>query len=795
MGEAARSGHPRPTAGRDGRRRLPGAGRRPRRAARLRRAGALLLAPLLALAAGPALAPAAQAAPLRAAAAPAAAHPAAAPAASAKTRKPPALSLDSVTPAVPQKGSTLSLSGTVSNPGGTTLQNLSVRLRIGAAPLGSRSAIASVADGHPPDGTDGTAVGKATAAVGTLAPGASSSFLITVPVNSLPELSGDGVYEIAVELVGGSGATATRAAITRSFLPWYPDTAGVRATRVATVWPITATPRVQAQTFTGAAQAQVPVLTDDGLAGEMAAGGRLDQLLSLGSQLDTARIPVTWVVDPDLLDTAADMSSGYRVATGDDTAGARDTTTKAGTGGTTAADWLAKAKADTSGQEVVSLPYADPDLASIAHNGGSSGTLATGLTNALAQTVTAGAFTTDSRLGTTAESTVAWPYQGYLDSSVLRTARAMHATTVLVNGASMPESSALTHTPDAARSIGDGTTAVVADSTIAGILSGDLSTAGAQTQAVQRLLAETLMITLEEPSVQRSILVMPPRSLSADGAQVLSEALQDAVQGKWAQGASLKSITAAGTADVNRTVPAPASYPAAARSGELSNAALGAVIGVDSTLNTLKEILTRTYRVTDPFGAARARSLSTAWRSAQNAGNAYRASTQTYADTLLQAVRLLPKSGSLTLTGTSGRIPITVQNDLQQDVQNLSVRLTSSNELQMNVSAAQPVTIPGGGRNVTLQFSAAAKTNAQVHVTADLVATSDGTVLSTITFTVNVTSVSGGVIWVVAGGVLLVVLAGMRMYGQRKKRAADTDPPEDAPVEGQDPRIESESRG
>jgi hypothetical protein len=804
---------------------MPDVPRTPRRgAARLLRAGALVLAPLLAVLAGPSLAPAAEAAPLSGAphsaagSAAVAKSPGSAPNAVAKPHAAPSLSLDSVTPAVPQKGATLSLSGTVSNPGSTTLHNLSVRLRIGDTPLGSRSDIASVVAGHPADGTDGSVVNKASTSIGGLAPGASAPFLINVQVNSVSALSADGVYEIAAELVSGSGTNVTRAAIARSFLPWFPSTSGVQSVRVATVWPLSDTPRVQAQTYNSQSDNPVPVLGDDQLAPELAAGGRLDQLVNLGGQLDAAKIPVTWVVDPDLLDTAADMSGGYRVATGDITNGAQASNTKAGTGSTTAGDWLTRAKAAVAGQQVVALPYADPDLASIAHNG--TGSLSASLLQALGQTQTAGSFTVDSRLGVTAQSDVAWPYKGYLDTSIAKLTRSLHDSTLLVNGASMPESAGLDHTPDAARPIGGGSTAVVADSTIASIFSGDLTTAAAQTEAVQRFLAETLMITLEQPSVaQRAILVMPPRNLSTNGAQVLAEGLQDAVQGKWAQGASLQSITSSTDPAANRTVPPVSAYPASARSGELSNNDLTSVMAVDGELETLKEILTRTYRVTEPFGYARSRSLSTAWRSDQAAGQSYRSATQDYASSLLGAVHLLPKAGSLTLTGTDGRIPITVKNDLQQDVQNLSVRLSSGNQLQLQVSPPQAVTIPGGGRAVTLQFSAAAKLNAQVHVTAYLLATADGqeTELGETTFTVNVTSVTGGVIWVVAGGVLLVLLAGVRMYGQRQKRAQEGDDAdgeseepgdgdgdgapgpqaaaEEEPVPDQDPRIGSESKG
>ena len=65
---------------------------------------------------------------------------------------------------------------------------------------------------------------------------------------------------------------------------------------------------------TGSNEQQTPVFLNDDLAKEISPGGRLDQMLSLGKDLD-----VTWVIDPDLLASVDAMTRSYRVQGDGDT--------------------------------------------------------------------------------------------------------------------------------------------------------------------------------------------------------------------------------------------------------------------------------------------------------------------------------------------------------------------------------------------------------------------------------------------------------------------------------------------
>src|SRR5207247_1562390 len=108
---------------------------------------------------------------------------------------------------------------------------------------------------------------------------------------------------------------------------------------------------------TGSDEQQTPVFYNDDLLQELSPGGRLQQMVALGKDL-----PVTWVIDSDLLASADVMTKRYRVMTesGD---------TIPGTGQRYAKKWLLDLQEAVRGAQVVTLPFADPDLASLAHSG------------------------------------------------------------------------------------------------------------------------------------------------------------------------------------------------------------------------------------------------------------------------------------------------------------------------------------------------------------------------------------------------------------------------------------------
>ncbi|MFI5818822.1 DUF6049 family protein [Streptomyces rishiriensis] len=684
-----------------------------------------------------------------------------------------AVAVDSLSPSAPSDGDTLTVSGTVTNNGKQAVTAAHVDLRVGDA-LATRSAIDRAAKRADALADDGVPVdGKYAAKFARLTPGVAQHFSISVPVDKL-DLGKDGVYPLGVSLSGRTSAQQWDQVlgVRRTFLPWQGDEADTR-TPTTVLWPLMSTVHMTAET--GSNAQQTPVFLNEDLAKEIAPGGRLDQMLTLGKALD-----VTWVIDPDLLASVDAMTGSYRIR------GDGDTTT-AGTQQAAAKRWLDELQDAVTGKEVVALPFADPDLASLAHNG-------TGVAGSLSQLKEAtdvAATTVETVLHVTPSTDFAWPVEGAVDPSIVKVATSAGADKVIARSDSLAETGDLSYTPSAARPIGGGTTAVVADSRLSRMFEGDLTRASASTLAVQEFLAQSLELNLQTDK-QRSIVVAPQRMPTASQARALAEAVTQLQGGTWSQPQQLAAAAKAKPDPAASTkVPSRSSYPASLRKRELPRSAFEEIADTQDKLDNFKVILANEARVVTPFGRAINREMSTSWRGRSGAASAFRQSVRTYLDTLTGQVKLIDKSETK-LSGRSATIPVTVQNNLVQGVGHLVLRLTSTNQTRLEISgepyAEQPITV-SGGHTTTVKFSTSAKVNGQTTVIAQLY-TEDGQEYGApVTFDVKVTEITATVMLVIGGGVLLLVLAGFRMYTQRKRAAAREaeEADEDGPDEGDGP--------
>ncbi|WP_157537888.1 DUF6049 family protein [Kitasatospora azatica] len=693
---------------------------------------------------------------------------------------PVAITINSVKPAAPGSGDSLQVSGTVTNTGAAALKGASVDLSLGRyrQPLPTRSEIADRLAKTDPTSADGTPLSAPVSQLGDLAAGASQPFsLPAVPMSEL-KLEKNGVYELAVEVSAGTPdeETAHPVGIARTLLPYFGDANGVKPTKVATLWPLTHAPELVAQT--GPESEQTPVLRDDSLAAELATTGRLGALVDLGSKMQS----LTWVIDPDLLDAVFAMTKQYRVQVpGHGGDPVRDGNTVAGTNQAVATAWLNKLRqaVTANGAEVVALPYADPDLASIAHNGNG----VAGLDTALGKARQAGRLTVEGRLSVDVKDNTAWPYQGYLDQQTAQVTQQLGAGQILVNSASVPDQPSLNYTPNAARRLADGQTAVVADGTIASLLQSDLTTDDSRAQAQQRLLAETLAVTLQKPAQQRTLLVMPPRSLTAATAGVLQSSLAQA--GKWIEPATLDTVAGTPADPLAGTAIAGAeAYPSDLRGSELPQDTFSTVAGMQKDVDLMLRILTLPARVSSPFSAALARSVSTEWRGNQAAGATYLRNARSYLNQLMGAVNIPAKSHKITLAGDSGLIQVSVRNDLTQPVINLELQLSSAQPNRLRVTTRHPIDQLAAGQSASPRFQAQAVGNGPVQMTAQLytVGPDPQKYGDPVVFVVEVSQVPSGVWWVVGAGGLLVLAAGLRIFLHRRKRAGEPPEDPDAPL-------------
>jgi hypothetical protein len=690
----------------------------------------------------------------------------AAPTAKAASSRTVEVSLHTLTPRVPHKDDTLTLSGTVTNNGRSAITSGEVGVRL-SGPLGSRSVIEQAAERKGFDPVrDGSPVSGVHAKIEPLAPGTSRPFTLEVPVDKL-HLGDDGVYQLGVSL---SGQTPQQGydhvlGIRRTFLPWQPS-GPEKKTRLTVAWPLIASAHLTARTDSDAQQ--TPVFRDDDLAKSISPGGRLQQMVELGADR-----PVTWVIDPDLLAAVDFMTEDYKVRKPDGHVvdGKKQAVAK---------EWLKDLQDAVKGEQVVALPFGDPDLASLAHRGKN----VPGVLGQLGKATDLAAKTVAPILHVAPNTDFAWPVHGAVDPAVVDVATSAGAHNVLARSDSLRDSRSLPYTPTAARPVGGGTTAVVADYWLSTSFTGDLTGAGKSTLAVQRFLAHTLSINRQMPGKQRSIVVTPQRMPTTAQARALSAALgalQD--QGNWTEDLSLPDAAKAGPDPAaTRSVPAASAYPGSLRGRELPTHAFEEIQQTRRSLKDFAAILSAKDRVMPPFNTAIDREMSNSWRGDSDGAARFRESVQDYLTGLTHKVRLIRKS-DLTLSGRSATIPVTVQNNLLQKVDGLKLKLTSSRSIGLHVDDPEKQVVVDGGHSQSIKFSTTAKANGRSKVTAQLYTLQGEPYGPPMTFTVKVTSITSTVLLVIAGGVLLVVLAGVRMYTQRRRRGPAPDP--DAPLEAE----------
>jgi hypothetical protein len=692
------------------------------------------------------------------------------------------VSVDSLSPRIPVAGDTITVTGHLSNDGKSAITDAHVGIRMPwGGPLSTRSAIKSATsrNGYS-NAQDGNEIPGHVTNVPDIPVGGDSSFTLTVPVSALG-LDSAGVYQLGVTLDGRTSADPTEhvLGIKRTFLPWYGDagSSSTKSTRINYLWPLTDRSHIAPR---GDTDSQVsPIFMDDDLATELGTGGRLRQMIDLARNL-----PVTWIVDPDLLATVEFMTKGYRVAEpGSDG-------TKTTTGSAAARQWLNDLKTAVAGDQVIALPFGDTDVASLAHHGRSVPGAVTHLKTAAALGLT----TTETIFGGVQTADVAWPVDGALDPSIVSVARAAGGKRIIARSDTFSEGN-LSYTPNAARQIGGGTTAVVADATLSTAFTGDLADPQKANLAVQSFIAQTLMITMEAPEKQRSVVVAPQRMPNIAQAQAMAQAIHytsDASAAPWISPVTFDDVAKAHPdARANHKVPSSKSYPSGLRKQELPTIAFEQLRQTQIGLNNFVVILTQPNRVTVPFRNAVLHSMSNGWRG-DPAGSAYRNAIGDYLTDLIGAVHIIEKT-TLTLSGRSGTIPVTVKNELGQPVKGLVLRLVSGANIRLEIKDAdQPITIEGGHTR-TLKFQTTASANGTVRITAQLY-TDKGALYGIGTgFEVHVNKVTDLVMLIIGAGLLLLVLAGVRIYRQRKRQAAedrgenDGDGGDDGEADGSDP--------
>lgn len=262
---------------------------------------------------------------------------------------------------------TIDLSGNLTVPSGQSHQDVIVQLAYTA--IGPRSAMSQA-----PGTGDEQQLNYRQDTLGTISAG-SHPWSLQIPVSDLAPTP-DTVYALDVEAWSDGELLGAM----RTYLPYEVGADNsVAATSLTVLAPITAPTALDG--YQQVSGGQYPEMTGDSLAGQMGQNGSLYKLLAAGAQLPAGT--VSWVVDPDVIETASAIQDGYVVAS----SGSSGDTVEPNAGN--AGNWLKEAKTvlGASGSELWQLPSTDPDLGSLA---GASAAEAQQLLSAAAKQATTG---------------------------------------------------------------------------------------------------------------------------------------------------------------------------------------------------------------------------------------------------------------------------------------------------------------------------------------------------------------------------------------------------------------------
>ncbi|MEV0145270.1 MULTISPECIES: DUF6049 family protein [unclassified Nonomuraea] len=679
-----------------------------------------------------------------------------------------ALTVSSITPEW-AKGAAdeIKISGTLRNDTGTALTGLLVRLRYSPQPLTDRAAVetyqADLSDPQVPRSVSDVSA----MTIASLAAGASTPWEITLTPAQLaaPGTPRFGVYPIAIEV---QQLGWRQLAVQRTFITYAPPQPKPVRNKLAVALPLIDQPH----------RADDPNFADDKLGPALTGKGRLADLLRIAKD---APAKVTWFLDPALLDDVTAMSKPYTVST-------KDGPVKK-PADSAAAQWLTDLRAALADSPVMATPYADPDVAALAHKG---------FDTQVGRAIELGGQKATQLLRPEVSTSINWPASGLLDADALDLLAVgkpgvAQVRKVLLNSTNLPpqgqqqqgtettQQAALTPgavTPDAAAtlySVAGPVTALVADPALSRLFEPG-GGAGSVLLSRQRFIAETAMISAEPgQTTPRSLVVAPSRRWDPNPTLV-SGLLKTANSLPWLTLTPLDSVKPAKAKTVQTGQPARAglTYTDQDRKEELGAKYLTPIKDVARKAD-LTSLIT-TAKSPSAFDAAVLRLTSSAWRNQTRAG---RAAARLVKDAVDARMDMITITGAdpdrpRTLAGSDGVVPISVKNSLPVKVTvDVDVVSTNHKQLQIRPQPSRRLVIEGNGQSGTLKvpMTAAAGVSGDTPVTVQL-RTSDGQPYGKPVKLIIRTTGYTGVALVIVGAALTVMLAAVvtRVLRRRSQR-------------------------
>ena len=643
----------------------------------------------------------------------------------------------------------LSASGKISNSGLDILRDVNVRLTISTQPLPDRRSLrlsddvgATVQTVPIFDSTEQVAR--------VLRPGAKRQYRLSAAKGTIP-FAGPGVYVIGVEVTGIGASGLVILGSTYTLMPYLPDP--VEPVNVAWMWPIAGWP---AQTANG-------VLVDDKPSQEIAPGGRLDHLLTVGRTVPT----ISWIVDPQLLQMTADMGDGYLVE--------RDGEIRPGSAQEASAAWLEGLRSVLAPQkkgkstaddlpDLLGIPYADPDLDALVRADLTS--------NVISATVDSAPML-DEFLGRSPDSITMWASRGRLTASAVEVLASAGATSIVLRDNAMPVSSQLDYTPSGYSDIATDSgpvRALLADSGLWRALTLPQGNLAAIITARQRFVAELAFVALED-APQPRYLIASAGNVRWDPSPRLLTGIIASLRGtSWTRLVPVSTVLALPPSNITRSF---AGANARSKSRELTADYLERIVQTQDSISSLRTVLSRPLPIVTPLTETLMRAESTAWRTRTKSGEALVDSIDADIAATESAIYVVPRA-DVTLSGDRGKIPVTVANDLDQDV-TVGVRVMADPSSRLESEPLTDVLIEAGTRE-SLEIPVRIVGGGALSVNVELTDGNGDAFGSSAPLELRTTAYSRAATWVAVGAaavlVLLVVFDIVRRARGRRRATA-----------------------
>lgn len=455
----------------------------------------------------------------------------------------------------------------------------------------------------------------------------------------------NGVYPYAVVVRGVSDPDAGSVELGRTqvLIPSFLDTP--KPVTVGWVWPLLDKPH---------RSVDQNVFTDEQLAGEVGPGGRLDRALE-AAELVAGQVRLTLLIDPDLLDSLAVMSSpsGYRVRSGNGTV--------PGTGGRLAAGWLARLKKVKAKHDVVLTGYADPDVNAVARAGLKWSTALDPQVQARIAPTLDGDFSSDL---------LTWPAGGALTSKALDALVGGGASTIMLSDAAFPRAEQDQQPADALASLPSAAGEAMALVTNTGIenTTNQILRPGATPQnAQQTLLAQLAIQAEQDPSRGHFVVIVPDRYVDTSP-QAAASTILATRDTSWSRAISIRQALRTVRPTDHGALQTNAENPSA----EISPGGLQKIGQVQQAVTSMNEALHDNDAAAELLGAFNNgihRAESSAWRTYPAEGASLVENLEGRIDQLTSSVHLVqPAVGTYSLSSADSPVVVTVSNQLPKPV-------------------------------------------------------------------------------------------------------------------------------